>query len=388
MTHAEETEGKPSASAVERYIACAGSYQAERDIPPEELLESAYAASGDRVHAALEKGDVSDLGASEAEVSSMISEKQQEIFEKWKEDYDVTDAKVFKEERIWLTHLGEKVFSAKLDAYAISEERKCALVMDAKSGRKAVTPPVRNWQLRSGLAALAVKYGLHYGRVTIVQPFAKKQQPCDYKHIDLFGGNGALSQLLILLQNINKPNPPRRAGPHCDFCAARHICPKSTAVVTEIAELSGRGWSAMKPEDKIALWEKSKLAVKIAEHIQNNVRAELDRNPFSIPGLEVTPDQNVRVVRNVIKAFSKMLDLSTSPGTQADHEEVVAEVQRKFNDLVKMSIGGLEGWYREKFGGTKDEVSEKVTEIFRECITLDQKRGSIKQTEVKPKELA
>lgn len=381
QSHDEETQWLPSASRTELYWNCRGAKNLCKQVPPWEDVAGDPAVAGQRVHKALETGSADNLeNYSEQDITQMISEKQQEIVKQWIKDESIEDARIVKEERIWFFMDGKPAFSAKLDVYVYSDAQKLALIIDAKSGRKAVTPPASNWQLRSSIAVLAKKLGLKGGRVAIAQPFAAHQSPCDYNHNAIYGEHGAIQMLSFLLKDINRPDAPRRAGIHCGECPARHICPEARAIVFQVASLDS-AWRKFTPEQKRELYERAKLATKIAEQIEKNVRAEIEHDPMAIPGLMIAEPSHPRKITNPIGVFLEMLKVCTPKTSEPVSDDIALmireQVQAAFCEMTEMSVGKLEEWYREKFGGTKKEATAWLNKTMAEFLTTTVKRGSI-----------
>ena len=144
-----ERKNRPSASSIERYVNCAGSWLLEQKVPESERFSTKDAERGTRLHRANEEGNVEGLELSEADLIVRTREIEQRIFNQWCEDHQVTDAEIIRERRWWLRKGDRDLCSAKLDFVALSEAKRLALCLDLKSGRKEVTPPVRNQQLRT-----------------------------------------------------------------------------------------------------------------------------------------------------------------------------------------------------------------------------------------------
>src|SRR5688572_17543796 len=137
-------------------------------------------------------------------------------------------AKLFLEHPIDLTHLHADLYGT-LDAAVLLPALRQLHIIDLKYGKGVAVSPVKNPQLKyygtGALYDLNKRYAIDQICLTIVQPRAPhasgpvrtwRIQPIDL--ID-FGGD-----LIIGAQLTRKPNAPRNAGEHCQFCRARPYC--------------------------------------------------------------------------------------------------------------------------------------------------------------------
>lgn len=367
----DERRGLPSASSLERYFACPGSYQLSKLVKPEEIPTSKDAAAGTRIHDARAAGDVSDLEMDEADLVKQMAETEQVIYAQWLDDYNIHDAEIHQEERVWLWEGNKRLVSARIDLFALSKSRRMALILDRKSGRKGVTPPARNWQLKGSLVILAANHSLVAGRVAIVQPFAKRQNPCDYSTDDIYGDKGAWDQLIDLLKKLEDPNAPRVVGTHCEHCPAKHICPEARNVLNEIAALKGLQWSTLAPDQKLKLWQSCKVVEKLLEQILPNIKHDV-RNGL-IPGLTLTKDQFPRVITSPISTYGTL----ATEFVPAHDDKAAQEFQRWFDESAEISVGAIEEYVRQKKGLTKDGAKSWVNEKLKAHITTTKREGYV-----------
>jgi hypothetical protein len=367
-----EREDLPSASSIERIAACPGSHNLSLQVPANERLVGEAAEKGIRVHAAREAGDVSELELSEADLVSQMAQEEERIHKQWLSDIEINDAVIGQEKRFWLEDVEhfKKRFSAKVDFYAYSPTQKRLLILDRKSGRARVSPPTSNLQLRSSIVAIWWSTGLQSARVAIVQPFSKRQSPCDYNVGAL---RSAGEELDYFLNAAAAPNAPRLVGEHCKLCPARHICPEAQSLVKSIATLKS-GWLSLPIEKRVELWKSAKLAVKIAEQIAANVKAELVANSNAYSGFLVKrPDQKPRMISDPIGVYLRLQELFP--------ELPPNDLNAAFNSFCEMSVGAIEDWYREKKGGTKDNAKAWVNRELRACLGEGTRSGSVVEAE-------
>lgn len=365
-------KGLPSASSIERYFACNRSYLLERQVPDTERFENEDALSGQRIHIANQTGDLSELESmKEEDLVRLIRQKEEQIFNQWCSDYEITDATLTREERVWLMSKGVLRASAQIDFYAFSEAKQRVLVIDAKSGRKVVTPPVRNQQLRTAVVILAAKYSIGGARVAIVQPLAKHQPQADYSADQI---NVAWDHLEKLLDAIHNPEAKAVPGTHCEWCEAKHICPEAKSRMLQVSALEGLKWALLPPAEKVRLWDAWKLAKVIGEQIEENIKAELRTNATALPGLTLTKDLQPRVVTDAVGVYGVLQEHFP----ELKPEELTAE----FNKMIEFSLGALQTFYREKRGGTLKQAIAWVDSACKEFLARSTKSGFVKRTDV------
>lgn len=358
--------GLPSASSIELYYNCKGAFLLSKQVPEEERLKTEAAEIGTRIHEANEHSDATLLESyEERDILDMIRQREQEIYHRWCQEFDITDAEIIREKRLWLTESGVKRCSGKLDLLAISPTKRVCLILDSKSGRKAVAAAPRNWQLKTQAVLVAANYAVVRARVGIVQPLAKVQPLCEYEPDHLYGDAGAWDQLRALLAEINKPDAPRTPGEHCSRCDAKHICPEARGVITSLASLKGLVWAAIAPEKKLELWKQAKVAEALLGQIFSNVKSDVRYG--RIPGLTLSSEQFPRVLTSVISTFQVLSAEMNDP-----------EFQKRFDeDLASVSVGAIEEYVREKRGGTKKATTTWVNEKLKDHIKTTRREGHV-----------
>lgn len=360
----------PSASGMERIAACPGSFLLCQQVPPAERLSSKDADRGTRIHEARARGDVSGLAMSEADLVRKIAEIEQRLFLQWTDAYQIKDATVRQERREWLVVDGRRVCSAQIDFYAFSPAKQLALVIDRKSGRKEVPPPVRNLQLRTAVVILAVSRGVKAARTAIVQPFAEAQPLCEYSPEDIYRKGGAIDQIVALVRQAQDPDAKRVVGEHCGLCDARHICPEGRAQITAVERLSGLKWAAMGPSQKLALWDGCRKAEAIIQAVKENIAADLERDPNAIPGLEKKPGGTQREISDVAGVYDAML----KAGLPVTHDSFAA--------ICSLGIGAWKEYYRRLTGQSEEAADRFINQTLAGCITHKPRKGSVERVEL------
>lgn len=363
--------GLPSASNTHRLIACPGSWRLEHVNQSNQSSE--WAERGTRIHAANETGDVTDLPEDEANIVERARAIEEQIFNAWVEEFGLTQTKIFREERLYISYECAPICSVKMDFYAVGVNRDGvvhALDLDLKSGRKAVTPPASNWQLRTGAVALFREADAHHVRVAIVQPLAKRQSPCDYDRGALMA---AYRMLVSAIAATKLDNAPLNPGIHCEFCPARMTCPETLKAAQSLIDLKNSSWDVIPPELKPLLLRRAKMVIGICEDIKKRIEGEVDAG--LIPDLVRAPGTNVRSITDPVALYGI---LSKTFGPKMTPKE--------FAKITDVSIGkdGLEGLVRDLSPTdakgkpiTWDAAKAWVNDACAPVIEMKQKKGSI-----------
>lgn len=339
----DERLGLPSASGIQRLVECPGSWNASRGLSSESNKDS---ERGDRLHAAWETQDGSELEMPEKDFMALVHKDERRLLEVWAKRFDLEKEEVVivREKRFWIhDDTNTPVCSCKVDFIAVAPGH--ALILDLKSGWKKVAVPARNWQLRTGaIAAWSELPRIRNVRVAIVQPFCEAEPPCDYDSIDLLTSEG---ELFDILKRVKDPNAPRIAGDHCTYCPAKHVCPEAHAPVQALQVNPVGKWAVMSPAEKLKLWDACQLADKVIKAIEKQIKSDLAANPEAIPGLVKKPDTSVREIKDSAELYGALLDAFP------DQAELVGQ---KFRDIVKVSVGDCTSLYRELKGCTADDA--------------------------------
>lgn len=229
--HDIEAEGLPSASGFDAEFRCPGKRALCAKLPKEE--DTAAARRGQRIHAALQAGDFSELAESEARTASRIAYGESEIVH----EYGFEGAMVTFEERNWdFDEDFNPRWSARIDRYDWQRDKRRLLVIDDKSGWTLPPPIHENWQVRSEGALMADQCDAVETVIALIHPHhpdslweAKVYSLDEMRHLlDIVRHN---------VQAIQQPDQPRRAGSmQCQWCPAKRICPEYQADAAALDE--------------------------------------------------------------------------------------------------------------------------------------------------------
>lgn len=294
--------GKPSASALHRLYSCPGSWQAEQQCPPEESSEAA--AMGTRLHKHLEEGTM-PADPEEAEACAWCAEMADRLAEK----FLGAGAQVFCKEQRWWAKDGS--FSGQPDKVYVSADCTRYLILDYKFGRGSVAPAERNLQL----AALAVLLDDYVpGEVSevygaILQPFASRKEPGAVRY-GAAALAGARKAIAAAIARALEPQPKLCASEAaCRYCRAAESCP---AAAREAMVLSAfTRWTLLEPEQRRALYDRAKLARKLADKVEAAIRADLEAG-MEIPGLVLGAGRTSFTVTDATAAFGVAEQLGVS----------------------------------------------------------------------------
>lgn len=349
-----------------RIFACAGSWLLERSAASQAVIpdgkgDSAAADAGTRIHAALEDSDTSDLKYSEEEQVKIIRQREQEITEQWAIDLSIPleEIKIIREKRFWFDG---GAFSAQIDTFIYWDEY--CLVIDAKSGRLKVPPPVQNWQLRACAAAAISELGcFKHARVAIANVWGKLMPPCDYDSTDL---NRIAVMLREKLKEIEQPGLPLTVGDHCRYCTAIHACPAQREQMQVAIQQRTLNWDLVKPEQKKPLWLAADMAEKAAKSIKEQIKADISSG-VECPGLSKKPDGTARKITDTVSAF-QVLD-------GIDSIEDRAVFLRRFLEVSSISIENFTTLYRDMTGKNKDDAEKFLAKC--DFITTSPRSGQV-----------
>lgn len=222
------------------------------------------AASGTRIHKALETGDTTGLSERELEVWEMCESQTNQLLADWGKE----NVEFHRELRLGMTNSGiVKATSPKhpsgftvtgqADLIGVShnESGRHVIVIDYKTGNGDHEHAVNNAQLR----ALAVLAGFHWAanevRVAIVQPWAGKPTVADFS----WGGIQRAYEWLnhTLERERNAKAEDTNPGKWCDYCKAKAVCGKWQAQAkrvenTQLVPSDSMLARSMLPEDVAA----------------------------------------------------------------------------------------------------------------------------------------
>jgi hypothetical protein len=211
----DDRGGLPSASGVYRIANCWGSYLFESLFPD---TESEY--DGEFLHAVtVDDDDIAKCNLEQREVVLKAQAITRGIIDDTIGTYD----KKTKEDRLWIHHKLKAILSGRYDM--CYSRKLVALVIDYKFGWADVSPADSNYQLRALVVMLWLAFGFEEIYAAIISPRTLiKDTIVHYRLADIEQSHKEITGISI---RAMKPNQPLCAGPWCDYCKARHVCPKA-----------------------------------------------------------------------------------------------------------------------------------------------------------------
>jgi len=386
----DERKSKPSASGFARCVFCPGSRAAELAVPGTDE-ESEVAAAGTAIHSAIATGDFSNLGTTESEIAEHLDGMNLAALEQFKQDF-ITDAPtIVREERYWVKHrkTGEELASAKPDFAAYSD--KCLLVVDCKTGFKAVTPAAGNWQLRLQLVALDQAFGpFMHARVAIAQHrIGEVFDACDYQRDDI---EQAYAEVVFYLRRSEQPNVERVPGSHCFYCRARAMCReyecyaammpyirtspqlkpvKKADIVAKVELLS--------PEDLAFIESRRTSANNLFEAVTGRLK-QLPAEQLALLGYELKSTGSNRSIEDPLKLWALLVENKLL----ANDDKGKAE----FRSMLKVSFGVVDDLLVDRIRLRDDitakEAAVKLKDLLIPITTFTEKEKSLKPLTPKP----
>jgi hypothetical protein len=289
--HDIEAEGLPSASAFDSEFRCPGKRALCARLPRE--ADTAAAARGTRIHAALEAGDFSALADSDAQLAHRIAYAEGQIVH----EYGFEGALIEFEQRIWDTDDDlNHTWSAKVDRHDWLAQARRLLVIDDKTGWTVPPPVTINWQVRSEAALLSEDYDAQEAIVALIHPHhpdslweARVYQRDELQHL--------LATVRHNVQAIQQPGQQRiPGGLQCQWCPAKRVCPEfiaqdealDQAIADEVQDLGFTAINRRSKEERGEHVRQLKAKVKNIELILGQYTELMERDPESIEGWRLT----------------------------------------------------------------------------------------------------
>lgn len=326
----DERKGLPSASSMERYMLCPGSYQAERDLPDE---GSEDAASGNRIHAVLAGEKVTPPLTDEEGTTMLACQTQANAL---LDAYLPHRDEIHVEKRYWW---GQQ-WSGKPDVVAIDTLQGHAVVIDYKTGRGEVASAEGNMQLRALTVLVNAEHQVERITVAIVQPLSGEASVCTYQADDL---RKARIEILAIITAIHQPDAPRRpSAKACRYCKAKTTCPEAREGALQMPVSNIPEGST--PEHIAAVLSPATLSdflsrAEFAERVIAACRQEAVRRLTAgeqIPGWTLKPGSVRESVTDPAKVFARFAALG---GTQEAFMPAVSVTKKGLKEAVKAVTG-------------------------------------------------
>lgn len=356
--------GKPSASMLHRLFACPGSYIAEQICWEDDTNE--YALHGTELHKHMEDG-TTPADAEDADAVAWCREAEEALVER----FLGAGCHCVREKRLWDA---QGRFSGQGDVVWFSADAKKALVIDYKFGRGEVDSAERNYQL-AGLAVLVFDAYAHTDLeevyAAIEQPFVSRQEPKVVK-FTRSGGEHARKAIYAAIAAAERPDAPLRPScGACKYCKAARTCPAAASHALTCAAVPR--WDKLPLAARAELYQRAKQARKMAEKVENAVRADLESG-IELPGLKLGAGRTSFTVTDATGAFNAVArELGVTP------EEFTACCKVQITPLDKLAHEKMKERRAEQ---TMKESKETLRELLAEFGESKTTAGTIKEMEV------
>lgn len=373
-TEKDVREGLPSASSVDRFINCPGSFAAERGLP--ELPKQNVTSEGTRIHAALESGDTEGLEPTEAEIASRLSAMEKSALADWMRQLGIEETPTrHAEERLWIRDPNtlELEASAQLDVYYV-HERVC-LVIDAKSGFKGATSAELNWQLMTQAICVSQEYP-EVKSFYVAIAHARLGSSFDMAVYDIKGIRHGLQEFRHAQWLSKQPNARRVPGTHCQYCRANGVCVEAAAyssvtqqefgvsslpskdVKLSIAERVGR----MTLPQMAGVFTRSKIAYMIFDQVESRLKSQSAEELAKV-GLGFKPG----AVQSKVDNYSKARAAAVAAGLTDEQLDACSTLGvPKLREVVK-----------DKLALNKDGAKERTKTILEGHLVETQNQPSL-----------
>lgn len=351
----DERQSKPSASSMERYQLCPGSWLAEHGQPSE---TSEDAEAGNRIHAALAGEMVTPpLTDDEERVREACNIQGEALM-----DEVVGDNKATREQRIW--SLDER-WSGKPDVVALATIAcdRHALVIDYKTGRGDVTDATGNMQLRALAVLVADQCWADRVTVAIVQPLAGPVSTCTYDGDALDRARVEIDSIIRLTQNPNAPRIPSAKA--CKYCRAKGVCHEAQKLALDtplMVSRNGRELS-ISPERIAAFLEQVPAIEAVVEAVKAKAKRLLEADPTSIPGWTLKPGGETETIVDPTTVFNR----ASAAGVNS---EAFMACVRVVKTPLKEAIRGATGLKGKA-------LDARMEEILAGCVETKPKAPSL-----------
>ena len=217
-----------------------------------------------------------------------------------------------------------------------------SLVIDYKFGRNPVERAELNIQLRWYGVMTSGHTADDHVFVAVIQPRLPKAEAvslAEYNEQDL---DLAAKELEQIVERANSPTAPLSASEDaCRYCKAKTECP---AAHGELAVIAATG-TELSGENIGLLLEKSKVAKKVIEAIEDEAKRRLEEDPKSVPGWGLKPGRQSRAIVDAQAAYNCL------------SEDLTPE---QFASCCKDSLPQNEEAYRIKTGSKVKEAKTAI----------------------------
>lgn len=264
------------------------------------LPEKKWTADGNTAHAVL-SGDLDESEVDDDDLDSAIRTCRIHE-EKMLISIGFEDFETHSEKRIFLRdHAGAEVASGQPDRVHIAGKQFA--IIDYKTGRKDVHSPVMNPQLIAYAVLAAQEYGAEEGYLGI--SYAWRQTP-PMAFIEKDTLASWKESILVALEISKEADAPAKAGAHCEYCPVRWSCPDAWDVVKQAKDTLTIDMTVDQFAEHYDLAKQAEGTIKA---FMEQMKARLNEDPHSIPGLGLGKASETKAIPGSESAYSRMTSL-------------------------------------------------------------------------------
>jgi hypothetical protein len=353
----DERANKPSASSMERYALCPGSWAAEQGIPDQ---TSDDATTGNRIHAWLGGETMTvPLTSDEVDLAIRCREQEEAILNTVLPHRD----EIVREHRYWM---GQD-WSGKPDVVAIDSLSGDGVVVDYKTGRGEVTSAEGNLQLRALAVLVNEKHGLAKITVAIIQPLAGAPSVCEYTFEDLIV---ARAEVTRIVDRINSPNAPRIPSPDaCKYCRAKPYCveAREQAVALPVTAIPAGTTpdaiaATLTSQTLAEFLERADFASRVIDACKSEAKRRLESGDV-VPGWTLKPGSERETI--------------TDPTTVFNRASAVGVNSEAFMACVSVTKGKLKDALKTATGEKGKALEARMDSLLAGCVEVKQSAATL-----------
>ena len=312
---------------------------------------SEIAERGTAIHLAIETGKGDALSADDLSEARRLAATENEAIQRWLEELGAERVeRTVREQRLWLSLNGKRVFSGKPDAIHIIG--KFALLVDYKTGFKKATAAEGNVQLACNAVLAAKEFGVTNIRAVLVQ--AKfDADSVDYDEAALIYWENTIRKMVRDMDS--EDSKPNAGQSQCAYCKAFARC---EAVKNEVGSLFATPqsqWVSTVPSSREL--DMYSMAEKIISERRRMARMAL-QDGQTIAGWELGNPRKTVKITDPTSAYEKVADIVSAPQFAACCDVSIV----KLSDAYANAKNAKVGYISKK--AARAEVEEMLAEVI------------------------
>jgi Protein of unknown function (DUF2800) len=329
--------------------------QASGEEPP-----TVYAEKGTRGHSAMAgRLGVDALSLPEQKDVETISRRYSDQLADWLAGDKVTEI-ISEEEFAYRVRL-KPVYNGHPDKVVFAGPER-AFIPDFKFSWQPLNGlTATNRQLMAYVPLVKQRYpALREIRTSIIPLTNKVNPPADYLDQDMKRAEIWALSVVDRATAAGKKSP--NAGPWCQYCSGKVLCPIWQAQIPEIADAPGLAAETVSDDVLRAVAPRLKVAAKVIDRLLDRLEQRVREAPELFPDWTFEPGRNRRHIDDPAKAWKAVRD-RLSP------DEFIA--------ACSLSVVSLEEAYYRRFGGTRKESDAALAELLKGLTRIKRSKASL-----------